>query len=154
LGGTSEIDRYQDTLSEVSDLEVTDTIMEDLLEGALIEDSLLAIPMNVEGFGWMYNKEIFEKAGVDPATIETFDDFKEAVEQLDRQKDDLDIQEVFAFSGAEDYIANQFSAHFTSPEFDHSILEAYEATELNWEYGERMNAYTDIMNQYNVQAIL
>ncbi|HIZ71342.1 MAG TPA: extracellular solute-binding protein [Candidatus Atopostipes pullistercoris] len=154
LGGTSEIDRYQDTLLEVNDLEVTDTIMEDLLEGALIDDSLLAIPMNVEGFGWMYNKEIFKKAGIDPDSIKTFDDFKEAVEQLDSQKEDLDIQEVFAFSGAEDYIANQFSAHFTSPEFDHSILEAYEASELNWEYGDRMKAYTDLFNQYNVQPIL
>lgn len=154
LGGTSEIDRYQDTLADVSDLEVTDTIMEDLLEGALIDQSLLAIPMNVEGFGWMYNKEIFEKAGIDPANIENFTDFKEVVEQLDRQKNDLGIQEVFAFSGAEDYIANQFSAHFTSPEFDHSILEAYEAPELNWTHGDQLKTYTDLFNQYNVQPIL
>lgn len=154
LGGTSEIERYSDTLLEVSDLEVTDTIMEDLLEGAMIDDSLLAIPMNVEGFGWMYNKEIFEEAGIDPEKIETFDDFVKAVEKLDEQKENLGIQEVFAFSGAEDYIANQFSAHFTSPEFDHSILEAYEATELNWEYGDRLKAYTDLFNEYNVQPVL
>src|SRR5699024_5568234 len=116
LGGTSEIDRYQDTLLEVSDLEVTNTIMEDLLEGALIDDSLLAIPMNVEGFGWMYNKEIFKEAGIDPESIETFDDFVEAVEKLDQQKEDLGIEEVFAFSGAEDYSSNQFYTHFTSQE--------------------------------------
>lgn len=154
LGGTSEIDRYSDTLADVSDLEVTDTVMEDLLEGAQIDDSLLAVPMNVEGFGWMYNKEIFAEAGVDPEAIESFADFKEAVETIDAQKDDLGIKEVFAFSGAEDYITNQFSAHFTSPEFDHSILEAYEATELNWEYGDRMKEYTDLFNEYNVQPIL
>ena len=154
LGGTSEIDRYQDTLLEVSDLEVTNTIMEDLLEGALIDDSLLAIPMNVEGFGWMYNKEIFKEAGIDPESIETFDDFVEAVEKLDQQKEDLGIEEVFAFSGAEDYSSNQFSAHFTSPEFDHSILEAYEATELNWKYGDQMKAYMDLFNEYNIQPIL
>lgn len=154
LGGTSEIDRYSDTLAEVSDLEVTDTIMEELLEGAMIDDSLLAIPMNVEGFGWMYNKEIFEKAGIDPEEIETYDDFVEAVETLDSQKEELGIEAVFAFSGAEDYIVNQFSAHFTSPEFNHDILAAYEATELNWEYGDRMKTYTDLFNQYNVQPIL
>lgn len=154
LGGTSEIDRYSDTLLDVSDLEVTDTVMEDLLEGALIDGSLLAVPMNVEGFGWMYNKEIFVEAGVDPDAIESFADFKEAVETIDAQKDDLGIKEVFAFSGAEDYITNQFSAHFTSPEFDHSILEAYESSELNWEYGDRMKEYTDLFNEYNVQPIL
>ncbi|MEY8291608.1 extracellular solute-binding protein [Carnobacteriaceae bacterium 52-44] len=154
LGGTSEIERYSDTLLEVNDLEVTDTVMDDLLEGAMIDESLLAVPMNVEGFGWMYNKEIFESAGIDPEDIENYDAFVEAVETLDSQKEDLGIEEVFAFSGAEDYIANQFSAHFTSPEYDHNILEAYEANELNWEYGDRMKAYTDLFNEYNVQPIL
>lgn len=154
LGGTSEIERYSDTLLEVNDLEVTDTVMDDLLEGAMIDESLLAVPMNVEGFGWMYNKEIFESAGIDPEDIENYDAFVEAVETLDSQKEELGIEEVFAFSGAEDYIANQFSAHFTSPEYNHNILEAYEANELNWEYGDRMKAYTDLFNEYNVQPIL
>jgi len=154
LGGTSEIERYSDTLLEVNDLEVTDTVMDDLLEGAMIDESLLAVPMNVEGFGWMYNKEIFESAGIDPEDIENYDAFVEAVETLDSQKEELGIEEVFAFSGAEDYIANQFSAHLTSPEYNHNILEAYEANELNWEYGDRMKAYTDLFNEYNVQPIL
>lgn len=134
-------------------MEVTDTVMDDLLEGAMIDESLLAVPMNVEGFGWMYNKEIFESAGIDPEDIENYDAFVEAVETLDSQKEELGIEEVFAFSGAEDYIANQFSAHFTSPEYNHNILEAYEANELNWEYGDRMKAYTDLFNEYNVQPI-
>lgn len=134
LGGTSEIDRYSKTLLDVSHLEVTETIMEDLLLGAMIDGKLLAVPMNVEGFGWMYNKEIFAKAGIDPENIETYEDFVEVVETLDSQKDELGLEAVFAFSGAEDYIVNQFSAHFTSPEFDHNILEAYESSELEWEY--------------------
>lgn len=154
LGGTSEIERYSDTLDDVSDLEVTDTMMEDLLEGGRIDDTLLAVPMNIEGFGWMYNKEIFEQAGVNPEDIQTYDDFVGAVETLDSQKEDLGIEEVFAFSGAEDYIANQFTAHFTSPEYNHSTLEAYEADTLDWEYGDRLKTYTDLFNQYNVQPIL
>lgn len=154
LGGTAEIERYQDTLLEVGDLEVADTMMPNLLEGGVIGDQQLAVPMNIEGFGWMYNKEIFEQAGVDPEGIETYDDFVAAVETLDSQKDDLGIEEVFGFSGAEDYIANQYAANFTSPEYNHSTLEAFEATELNWEYGDRMQEQTDLMNEYNVQPIL
>lgn len=154
LGGTSEIERYADTLLDVSDLEVTDTMMTDLLVGGSIDDAQLAIPMNIEGFGWMYNREIFEAAGINPDDIQEYDDFVEAVETLDSQKEDLGIEEVFGFSGSEDYIANQFAANFTSPEYNHSTLEAYEATELNWEYGDRMQMYTDLMNEYNVQPIL
>ena len=154
LGGTSEIERYSDTLEDVSDLEVTETMMEDLLEGGYIDEKLLAVPLNIEGFGWMYNKEIFEQAGIDPEKIETYDDFVAAVEKLDEQKEALDIKEVFAFSGGDEGSVNQISAHFTSPEYHYSTLEAYEAEELNWEYGDRFKKYTDLFNKYNVQPVL
>lgn len=154
LNGLPEVERYSGSLVDVRDLEMVDTLLDGLLEGATIEETPLGIPLNIEGFGWMYNREIFEAAGIEPEEIQNYDDFVEAVEQLDSQKEELGIDEVFAFSGGENYIANQFSANFTSPEYDHSILEAYHGTELNWEYGEQMQKYTDLFNQYNVQPIL
>ncbi|WP_277630278.1 extracellular solute-binding protein [Atopococcus tabaci] len=154
LGGLPEVERYSDTLLDVTELEMTDTVIDGLLEGGTIEGVPLGVPMNIEGFGWMYNKDIFEQAGVNPDSIQTYDDFVEAVETLDSQKEELGIEAVCGFSGGENYIANQFSANFTSPEYNNSILEAYSATELNWEYGDRMQKYTDLFNQYNVQPIL
>lgn len=154
LGGLPEVERYSDTLVDVSDLEVTETLIDGIIEGGTIDDVPRGIPLNIEGFGWMYNREIFEEAGIDPDTVESYDDFVEIVESLDNQKDDLGIEEVFGFSGGENYIANQFSANFTSPEFNHSILDAYHAQELNWEHGDQMQKYTDLINEYNVQPIL
>lgn len=154
LGGLPEVERYSDTLLDVTELEMSETVIDGMLEGGTIDDVPLGIPMNIEGFGWMYNKEIFEQAGVDPDDIQSYGDFETAVETLDSQKEELGIDAVFAFSGAENYIANQFSANFTSPEYDNSILESYSATELNWEYGDQMQKYTDLFNQYNVQPIL
>ena len=154
LGGLPEVERYSDSLIDVSELEVTDTLIDGTLEGGTIDDIPLGIPLNLEGFGWMYNREIFEEAGINPYSIQSYDDFAEAVETLDSQKEELGIDEVFAFSGGENYIANQFSANFTSPEFNESIIESYEAKELNWEYGDQMKKYTDLFNQYNVQPIL
>ena len=154
LGGTSEIQRYRDTLVDMGDLEVVDSMLEDLLIGGNINDTQLALPMNIEGFGWMYNKEIFEQAGIDAEAIETYNDFVNAVETLESQKEDLGLEAVFGFSGAENYIANQFAANFTSPEYNHSTMDAYESTELNWEYGDRMQMYTDLLNEYNAQPIL
>lgn len=154
LGGLSEVERYQDTLANVDDLEVTDTMMDSLLEGPQFDGELLATPLNIEGFGFMYNTEIFDQAGVNPDDIQTYDDFVAAVETLDSQKEELGIEEVFAFSGGAEASPNQFSAHFTSPEYNHSVIEAYQADELNWEYGDQMQKYTDLMNQYNVQPIL
>lgn len=154
LGGLPEVERYSDSLLDVTDLEVSDTLIDGTLEGGTIDGVPLGIPLNLEGFGWMYNREIFEEAGVDPESIQNYDDFAAAVETLDSQKEALGIDAVFGFSGGENYIANQFSANFTSPEFNESIIESYEATELNWEYGDQMKKYTDLFNEHNVQPIL
>ncbi|GEK90809.1 ABC transporter substrate-binding protein [Alkalibacterium kapii] len=154
LNGLPEIERYSDALIDVSEMDVADTVIDGLLEGGTIDGTQLGIPLNIEGFGWMYNKDIFEQAGIDPDSIESYDDFVSAVETLDSQKDKLGIEQVFGFSGGENYIANQFSANFTSPEFNHSILDAYNAEELTWEYGDQMKKYTDLINEYNVQPIL
>lgn len=154
LGGLPEVERYKDSLLDVTELDMTESVIEGMLEGGTIEGVALGVPMNIEGFGWMYNKEIFEQAGINPDDIQSYDDFVTAVETLDSQKEELGIDAVFAFSGAENYIANQFSANFTSPEFNNSILDSYSATELNWEYGDQMQKYTDLFNQYNVQPIL
>ncbi len=155
LGGTAEIMRYENALADLSQAsELVDIMIDDLLVGGNINDQLLALPVNVEGFGFMYNKEIFEAAGVDAESIETYNDFVTLVEELDAQKEELGIEAVFAYSGATDYITNQFTAHFTSPEYNHDIVEAYEAEELNWEYGDRFQMYADLINQYNVQPIL
>ena len=154
LGGLSEIDRYQDTLAPMDDLEMTDTILPNLLAGGEVGDKLLALPMSIEGFGFMYNKDIFAKAGINADDIQTYADFVEAVESLDQQKDELGLQAVFGFSGGEDYIVNQFSVDFTSPEFQQDIQSAYNTDQLKWTYGEQMHKYTDLINQYNVQPIL
>lgn len=154
LGGTAEIDRYSRVLSNLEDMDIVDTMLPQLLEGGQMEDQLLALPMNIEGFGYMYNKEIFEQAGIDSESITDYASFVEAVELLDQKKEELGIDEVFAFSAGEDYIINQFSVHFTSPEFDHSMMDAYLSKDLDWEYDQQMKKYTDLMNQYNVQPIL
>lgn len=154
LGGTSEIDRYGRVLADLEDMDIVDTMLPDLLEGGQIQNQLLALPMNIEGFGYMYNKDIFERAGIDPEEITDYASFVEAVELLDQQKEELGIEEVFAFSAGEDYIINQFSVHFTSPEFDHAMIDAYLSPDLNWDYGGQMKKYTDLMNDYNVQPIL
>lgn len=80
LGGLPEVERYSDSLIDVSELDVTDTLIDGTLEGGTIDDIPLGIPLNLEGFGWMYNREIFEEAGINPDSIQSYDDFAEAVE--------------------------------------------------------------------------
>ncbi|HZH62365.1 MAG TPA: ABC transporter substrate-binding protein [Metabacillus sp.] len=154
LGGLSDVEKYQNYLLDVSDMESAKTAIEGTLQGSTVDGTPYGIPLNIEGFGWMINKDIFESAGVDPASIASYDDFVKAVETIDSQKEELGLEAVFGYSGKEDWVTSQFSNHFTAPEFENDLQVAYEANELTFKYGDRMKEYTDLLNKYNVQPIL
>lgn len=154
LSGLSDVEKYQDYLLDVSDMESAKTAIEGTLQGVEIEGVPYGIPLNIEGYGWMINKEIFEEAGVDPSTISSYSDFVNAVETIDSKKDELGLDAVFAFSGKEDWVVSQYSSHFAAHEYDNNVKVGYEADEFNYVYGDRMKEYTDLVNQYNVQPIL
>ncbi len=154
LGGLSDVEKYSEYLLDVSDMESAKTAIDGTLEGGSMDGTPYGIPLNIEGYGWMINKDIFERAGVDPSTIDSYGKFVEAVETIDSQKEELGIDSVFAFSAKEDWVVSQFSSHFTAPEFGNDVKTAFESNELNFEYGDRMKEYTDLFNQYNYQPIL
>lgn len=58
------------------------------------DGSVCGFPIAVEGIGLAYNKDILDKAGVDPAGLTTIDAYKEAFEKIDGMKDELGIQAV------------------------------------------------------------
>ena len=135
-------------------MESAKAAIEGTLQGATIDGIPYGVPLNIEGFSWMINKEVFHSAGVDPLSIKSYQDFVKAVETIDSKKEELGLEAVFGFSGKEDWVVGQFSNHFTAPEFDNDVTAAYETDELTFQYGERMKEYTDLLNEYNVQPIL
>lgn len=58
------------------------------------DGKVYGFPFAVEGIGVVYNKDILDKAGIDPSTLTTIDAYKTAFETLDGMKDELGIQAV------------------------------------------------------------
>lgn len=54
----------------------------------------MGFPYAVEGYGITYNKDILDKAGIDPAALNNYDAFKTAFETLDSKKEELGITAV------------------------------------------------------------
>ena len=46
-----------------------------------INDGVYALPMDSGPMAWFYNKDVFDKAGVDPTQVHTWDDFYEAAKK-------------------------------------------------------------------------
>ncbi|MBR2854806.1 MAG: extracellular solute-binding protein, partial [Clostridia bacterium] len=60
----------------------------------MVDDKAVGFPVAVEGYGLAYNKEILDKAGIDPATLTNYDALKAAFEKLDSMKGELGLDMV------------------------------------------------------------
>lgn len=154
LGGLSDVEKWKNKVADLSNDKLTKAALPGTTEGATLNGKVYGEPLNIEGYGLLYNKEIFEKAGVDVSKIDSFDAFKAAVETLNSKKKELGLDSVFGFSGKENWVVQQFSSYFIGPEFDNSLKKTYEAKKVNFKYGDQFKSYTDLINKYNVQPIL
>ncbi|MFP3421939.1 extracellular solute-binding protein, partial [Bacillus sp. SIMBA_161] len=122
------------------------------LEGVTVESEVLGLPYNQEGYGFIYNTRLFEEAGIDAASITDYASLEEAVKTLDSKKDELGLESVFALPGKETWVTGlHLSNTFLAPEFDNTVLTAYEAAAVEFDYGEGFKKILDIKNEYSKQ---
>ncbi|WP_320163690.1 ABC transporter substrate-binding protein [uncultured Trichococcus sp.] len=149
LGGLADAQTWEHKLADLGDTDLAKNAIEGTLEGATLNDTVFGVPMNIEGYGWLVNTEIFEKAGIELDSIQSFADFENAVKTIDSKKSELGLDGVFAVSGGETWVSSQFSSNFIAPEFNNSLDETYEAKELELTYADQMKQYADLAIEYN-----
>ncbi|WP_173915533.1 ABC transporter substrate-binding protein [Halobacillus sp. Marseille-Q1614] len=155
VGGPTDVDEYEDYLADLSDTEAAGAALEGTLTSVDRDDKILGLPFNQEGYGILYNKEIFEKAGVDPESIKTMDDLEEAVQTIDEQKEDLGIEAPFALPGKEKWVmGNHLANTYLADEFNHSVQEAYEAETVEFAMGDQMKRFLDLQAENSIQPVL
>ena len=64
----------------------SDTLAPAAVEAFKVNGKNYGIPAQVSQVGFMYNKELFAKAGVDATKIKTWDDLLAAVDETHRQR--------------------------------------------------------------------
>ncbi|MGP4059119.1 ABC transporter substrate-binding protein [Halobacillus sp. H74] len=155
VGGPTDVDEYESYLADLSDTAAADAALEGTLTGVSRDDKVLGLPFNQEGYGLLYNKQVFEEAGINPDEITTFEALEEAVQTLDSQKDELGIDAPFAFPAKEKWVmGNHLANAYLADEFNHSVMEAYEADTVEFAMGDQMKRFTDLQNEYSVQPTL
>ncbi|MCV3296502.1 ABC transporter substrate-binding protein [Oenococcus kitaharae] len=154
LGGLPEIDRYHNRLLNLDNLPIQKKIVPSLKSGGRIYGHSLGVAVDIEGYGWAYNKAVFKKAGIDAGRIKDYASFKAAVEKLNAQKKALGLSGVFGFNGADTSSITSFSAQFLSQSYHNNLTKAYRSQHLNWRYSKRMADYVDLVKRYNVKPIL
>ncbi|PRO66572.1 ABC transporter substrate-binding protein [Alkalicoccus urumqiensis] len=155
LAGPSELEDYVDYVEDLSDMEVTEAALEGTLDGITQDETVYGIPFNQEGYGFIYNKAVFEEAGVDAESIQSYADLEEAVQTLDEQKEELGIEGVFALPGAEAWVmGNHLANVYLQGEFNGDVMEAYESPSVSFEEGDQFQQMLDLQQEYSIQPVL
>ncbi|WP_337019518.1 ABC transporter substrate-binding protein [Oceanobacillus massiliensis] len=155
IGGPTEVEEYREYLTDLSDTEAASTALEGTLNGIEEDGKVWGLPFAQEGYGLIYNKEVFEKAGINAEELTTFAALEEALETIDSQKEELGLEAAFALPAKELWVmGNHLANHYIAPEFDSDIMTAYEAETIDFEYGDQMQKMLDLQNEYSVQPVL
>jgi len=155
IGGPTELDEYREYLTDLSDTEAASLALDGTLNGVEEDGAVYGLPFALEGYGLIYNKEVFDAVGIDASTLTTFDALEAACKQIDEQKDELGLEAVVALPASELWVmGNHLANHYIAPEFNNDILTAFEADSISFEYADQMKRMLDLQNEYSVQPVL
>jgi len=148
VGGPQELADWKAKLEDLSDQPWVSEAYEGTLDAAKIDGKVYGMPFNLEGYGLVYNKNLFKKAGIDPDTIKTFSDLQKAVQTLDSKKSSLGIQSVFALPGKETWVAGMHTSNIAFANEFKDPIEAYNAKTIDFKYSDGFKKLLDLQIQY------
>lgn len=155
VGGPTEVEEYREYLTDLSDTEAASLALDGTLEAVIDGEEILGLPYSQEGYGLIYNKEVFEAAGINAEELTTFDALEEAVATLDSQKEELGLEAVFALPAKELWVmGNHLANTYIAPEFDNDVTAAYEADTVELTYNDQMKRMLDLQADYSIQPVL
>lgn len=148
VGGPQDVKDWDGKLENLKDEPWVKEAFEGTLGSVTTDEGIFGMPFNQEGYGFIYNKEIFKKAGIDPATITSYDALQKAVETLDSKKGDLGLDSVFAVPGKEKWVTGLHLLNTALANEFESGKQAYEAKELGFKYNKELKDLLDLQVKY------
>ncbi|MGL5041771.1 MAG: ABC transporter substrate-binding protein [Culicoidibacterales bacterium] len=152
IGGPQDVNDWINNVEDLSNTDLSKKAFKGLNEPVTKAGKVYGLPFNQEGYGLIYNKKIFEKAGIKPETITTFSALEEAVKTLTAKKAELGIDGAFSVAGKETWITGlHMSNSFLATEFG-SINKAMEAKTVNFAQNDAFKALVDLqINNANTE---
>lgn len=155
INGKEDLDYHKDRLLELTTMDSVKKVLDkNLLSPVSLDDKTFGVPMNQEGYGIIYNKEIFEKANIDVESIKSLDDLKKVAKKIDSQKEDLNIEAAFALPGKEKWVLSDHAASvFLTDDFDNTIEKAVQSKSLPFSKSDQLKKYLDIQKDFSKQPV-
>ena len=155
LGGPDDIASYQDYLEPLTDQEWVSHVTAGCVDNVTVDDEVYGLPLAIEGYGLIYNKKIFEAAGIDASKLTTYDAIDKAFADLQNQIDEGKLADEFpVLEAVEEYAAKEswiVGLHTNnvalSQEFK-SATNAFNSKSVEYTYGDQLKDLIDLETKY------
>ncbi|WP_101772573.1 ABC transporter substrate-binding protein [Peptostreptococcus faecalis] len=152
IGGPQDVKDWENKLEDLSSSKLVNEALPKTLDGVTKEGKVYGLPYSQEGYGFIYNKEIFKKAGINAEELTTYAKLSEAVKKIDAEKSNLGLDAAIAFPAKETWVTGlHLSNVFISPEFEGNINKIYESKTIDFKYSKQFKDIVDLQNKYSVQ---
>lgn len=155
IPGPTERDLWIDYLADLSGEEWVNVTASGLLDNMTVDGKVLGQPVNIEGYGVMYNKAILAKAGVTEealSSVSSLSDLVAILDTVEKQKDDLGLEATLGWSvgGTAWWVAayHTFNIPFAMQEDPMQFIEDLGNDTANLADNDRMLAFKDLVDGF------
>lgn len=159
IDGPEHILNWKDQLENLSDQPWVSSVNEGLLGAVTNDEGIWGLPVTIEGYGFIYNKAIFEAANIDLKAATSYEEMDQAFAQLQEKIDKGELAEQFPvleavtdFPAGEKWVGGLHTANVVlSCEFD-SAMKAFEADGIEMKYANAFQQLIDLQTKYSASA--
>lgn len=147
IQGAADYKTWEHKIDDLSSEKWVPNAVKGTLDAVTIDKKVYGMPAATEGYGLIYNKEILDKAGVDPKSIDTFDKLKAAFERLDSKKAELGIDNVVSYTTKEFWVTGNhtFNMALATQEKPKEFTESYLAGKADIVNNKQFNDWSNLV---------
>lgn len=159
VGGPQDVADWAHTLKDLTEEPWVKLAYEGVLDGVTVDGRVFGLPFNIEGYGFIYNRRIFEAAGIDSAEIVDFESLEAAAKKLHAKIQAGELREefprleaVFELAAAETWVTGKHTANAVLAQEFASSIEAFYAEEVEFRYGDALRALIHLQARFSPHA--
>lgn len=159
IGGPQDVKDWQARLADLSGEAWVKDAVDGVLPGVTVDNKVYGLPFAVEGYGFVYNKGIFEAAGIDAKSIKDYASLEAAVKALDAKIKSGELKSkypkleaVFEMPAKETWVTGLHASNAALSQEFKSGIESFNSKKVDFKYGEGLKALLDLQASYSPNA--
>lgn len=155
IPGPTERDLWMDFLTDLSGEEWVAATADGLLDNVRVDGKVLGQPVNIEGYGVMYNREVLHAAGITDEQIQntdTLSELRDLFQAVESQKDALGLEATLGWSvgGTAWWVAayHTFNVPFAMQEDPMQFIQDLNDDTANLVDNEQMLAFKNLVDTF------